>query len=239
MRKITAFQILTFSSLIVLVAGLTYLSVNSTVGQFDNGEYKSALIILSSVFLFYLYAILIYRSMLLIHPLNSGEIKLESKSETIYHVYLLFFLILFYPIIRSNFIPVPMMRIFYLLLGAKLGENTYSSGMIFDPIFVSIGNNSLVGQGALLVPHIIENDKLSHYPISIGDNVTIGVNAVIQSGVVIEDNALIAIGAVVKKNTHIKAGETWAGIPAKNITKKQNLTIRPLFINPNVSNGIY
>ncbi len=38
-----------------------------------------------------------------------------------------------------------------------------------------------------------------------------------MDGVVIESNSMIAAGAVVSRNTHIKSGSVYAGVPAKLI----------------------
>lgn len=226
MRKIKFSQISLFISMIFSIICLTFYSVNYSIDQIPLGDFRGVILTLSGIIFFYLYSIFFYRLMLVVSPLESGAVKMGSRMESIYHIHLLFFLVIFYPIMKSNLVPVPLMRVMYLLLGAKLGDNTYSGGLIFDPIFVNIGSNSLIGQGALVIPHVLENNNISHHPITLGDNVTIGANAVIQSGVIIEDNALVAIGAVVKKNTHIKAGETWAGIPAKNITKIDIVSIK-------------
>jgi acetyltransferase-like isoleucine patch superfamily enzyme len=109
------------------------------------------------------------------------------------------------------------MRLVYLGLGAKLGDNTYSSGIILDAQFVEIGRNSIVGQYALLVPHVIEGKKLAHYPIVMGNNVTIGAGATVLSGVTIGDGAIVSTGAVVTKGSNIGPGEIWGGVPAKRI----------------------
>ncbi len=106
------------------------------------------------------------------------------------------------------------MRLVYQALGARLGKNTYSSGIILDPKFVELGDDCIVGQFALIVPHVIEGTRLAHYPIHIGNNVTIGAHAVILSDVRIGDNAIVATGAVVKKGTRIGSGEVWGGVPA-------------------------
>ena len=151
-----------------------------------------------------------------ISPL-AGKIPLNSRQEFVYHVYQLFFLILFYPVMRSGAVPVPLMRLFYLALGARFGANTYSSGIIFDPGFVSIGENTIVGQHALLVPHVHEGPKIAHFPIRVGNNVTIGAHAVVMSEVVIGDGAIVAVGAIVPKGTHIGSGEVWGGVPARRI----------------------
>lgn len=56
-------------------------------------------------------------------------------------------------------------------------------------------------------------------PIKIGNNVHIGVNAVIMPGVAIGGNCVVGCGAVVTKN--IPSGEIW-GVPARCIKTIEN-----------------
>ena len=202
-----------FSIILGLGVGTTAL----LLGSVDMGDFRGIVLVATGIVLTYIFAFGVFRLFLWFVPLKDGEIEQASTQEFVYHVYLLFFLILFYPITRSGAMPVPLMRVVYLALGAKLGENTYSSGIILDPLFVEVGDNTLIGQYALLVPHLIENEKLGHYRIRIGNNVTIGAHAVVLAGVTIEDHAMVATGAVVKKGTHIEEGEVWAGVPARRI----------------------
>ena len=65
-------------------------------------------------------------------------------------IYLLFRLILFFCIIWTKFLPVPLTRPFYICLGARLGPNTYSGGAILDPPLTIIGSNTIIGEDALL-----------------------------------------------------------------------------------------
>ena len=69
---------------------------------------------------------------------------------------------------------------------------------------------------------MIENEKLAHYPVRIGNNVTVGAHSVVLAGVTIGDGALVATGAVVKKGTRIGAGEVWGGVPAKLLSVTQS-----------------
>ena len=83
-----------------------------------------------------------------------------------------------------------------------------------------MGDNTLVGQFALLVPHVIEGSKLAHNPIRVGRDVTIGAGAIVLSGVTIGDDAIVSTGAVVTKGTEIGPKEIWGGVPAKLLGRK-------------------
>lgn len=215
MRKIVVSQIATFLALFLLAIALAIGTTATLLGPLPLGDFRGVALTLAAIILLYIYALLLYRLFLYFLPLREGEITAGSGQEFVYHVYMLFYLLLFYPLIGAGFLPMPLMRQFYLALGARLGANTYSAGLILDPIFVTIGRDSVVGQYALLVPHVIEGAHLAHNPIYIGNHVTIGAHAVILSGVTIGDHALIATGAVVTKGTQIGAGEVWGGVPAK------------------------
>lgn len=217
MRKINTLQILIFLFLFSIVSTCTLIATPFLFDHLTLGDFRGVILFIAGFIVFYIFALLTFRAFLWITPLQAGEIAKDSQQEFVYHIYLLFFLIIFYPVMRSGAVPLPIMRLVYQALGAKLGDNTYSSGIILDPQFVEVGANSLIGQYALIVPHALENERLGHYPIYIGNNVTIGAHAVVLGGCVIEDNALVATGAVVKKGTHIAAGEVWGGVPAKRI----------------------
>ncbi|RQP14442.1 MAG: gamma carbonic anhydrase family protein [Chryseobacterium sp.] len=69
----------------------------------------------------------------------------------------------------------------------------------------NIGNNVSIGHNAII------------HGCTIQDNVLIGMGAIVMDDCVVESNAIVAAGAVVTQGTHIKAGELWAGVPAKRI----------------------
>lgn len=217
MRKITPVQITIFAALMTTILAISAGTAVLIYLALPAGDLRGVAAFVLFVPLYHGVAIGVFRAFLGIAPLPAGEIPVGSRAEAVYHVYLLFFLIVFYPVMKSNLVPVPLMRAVYLALGARLGENSYSGGILFDPPFIKIGANTIVGQGALLIPHVIEGERLAHYPIRLGNNVTIGANAVVLSDVEIGDGALVAIGSVVPKGTKIGPGEVWAGMPAKRI----------------------
>lgn len=175
---------------------------------------------LAALLLIQLYAMLVHRLALAALPLRPGVIAVGSRHEAIYQVYVLFYLILFNTVLRGGWLPIPLLRLVYLALGAQMGANTYSCGIICDPTFVRIGANCIMGEGSLLVPHQIEGRQLAHFPIVIGDGVTVGAHVVLLPGVTIGNGAMVAANSVVTKGVHIGAGETWGGNPARLLARR-------------------
>jgi len=215
MRKITPVQIVVFLAFLLVALGLSIGTTWLLLGSLPLGDFRGLVLVLTAIFLLYVYAILNYRLFLKFFPLRAGEIELGSGQEFVYHVYILHYLMLFYPIMQSHLLPVPLLRLYYQLLGAKLGSNTWGPGTILDPPFVQIGDDCVVGMDALLCPHVIEGDRLAHYPIKIGNKVTIGAGATILCNVEIADGAIIGMRSLVSKGTRVGAGELWTGIPAR------------------------
>jgi acetyltransferase-like isoleucine patch superfamily enzyme len=184
--------------------------------------FRGVTMIGAAVCFYYAMAIAVYRMFILILPLPRGELPPGSKAEFTAQVSLLFYLMIFNSLIKTHFIPIPFMRLVYMALGAKLGTNTYSAGVLIDPPLTSIGKNSIVGHGAAIFAHVIEGDRFEFLTVDIGDDVTIGTHAVICPGVVIGNGAIIAIGAVVAKGSVVGSGEIWGGVPARRLGRRDD-----------------
>ena len=94
----------------------------------------------------------------------------------------------------------------YIKLGDKV--NIQDNAMVhctYEKYPTTIGNNVSVGHNAIV------------HGCPIKDNVLIGMGAIVMDDCLVESNAIVAAGAVVTQGTHIKAGELWAGVPAKKI----------------------
>lgn len=217
MRKISGGQITTFSLLYCLITGLGCGSSWMLLRDVPLGDFRGLCLVAAGVVLIYLYAFVVYRVFIAAMPLPRGELAPGSRGEFVAHMNTLFYLMLFYPLTRTHFIPTPLMRLVYLALGARLGDNTYSGGLIMDPPLTSMGDNCIVGHDAVLFAHVIEGPRLALYDIEIGHGVTIGATAVVMPDVRIGDCAVVCVGAVVTKGTQIGAGEVWGGIPARKL----------------------
>ena len=69
----------------------------------------------------------------------------------------------------------------------------------------TIGNHVSIGHNAIV------------HGCTIQDYVLIGMGAIVMDDCIVEPYSIIAAGAVVPKNTHIKRGSVYAGVPAKCI----------------------
>lgn len=219
MRKITS------SKAIALFSTLTVSAIilNTVFGLFlyrETGVFPQALYFIMPVS-FFLTNILAYR--LLFHYLKFPQHQIITNSIEDFglQIYLLYYLIFFNFFIQSHLVPALFSRIFNQLLGAKFGKDSYSSGFILDPPYTEIGENTIIGFDAVLCSHAIEGEDVSFEKIVIGNNVTIGLRAIIMPGVIIDDNAVVAAGALVTKNIHIQKNEVWAGTPAKKLLKNE------------------
>ncbi len=113
---------------------------------------------------------------------------------------------------------------FYTDFGKNItvGKNVFinSDCKFQDQGGIFIDDGALIGHGVVLATlnHDLEPSKrpmLHPAPIHIGKNVWIGANATILPGVTIGDNAVVAAGAVVNHN--VPANVVVGGVPAKII----------------------
>lgn len=92
------------------------------------------------------------------------------------------------------------------------------------PWMISIGNHVRITEGVKILTHDYSWSVLKNYrggifgasgTVEIGDNVFIGMNAIIERNVKIGNNVIIGAGSVVTKDC--KANSVYAGVPAKRI----------------------
>nr|WP_243748635.1 DapH/DapD/GlmU-related protein [Pseudomaricurvus alcaniphilus] len=103
------------------------------------------------------------------------------------------------------------------LFGASVGKDIALGGHLVDPQLISIGDEAIIGQGSVVTAHTITSGKLILSPVFIHRNATVGVNAVVMSGVSIGEGSVVTAGSVVPPDTKIPAMELWGGMPAKKI----------------------
>jgi len=121
----------------------------------------------------------------------------------------------------------PFANLLFRLLGAKLGKNVqFNSKYVFDASLLEIGDNTVVGGGAIINCHIVERGKLVLRKVRIGKNVTIGSHSTIMPGCEIGDRAIIGAGAVLLKDTKVEPRDVWYGYKAESLREKKRKEIQ-------------
>jgi acetyltransferase-like isoleucine patch superfamily enzyme len=129
-------------------------------------------------------------------------------------------------ILKNNIKKITLPGDVYLRhLGGAVGSEcrilTTSFGS--EPWLITIGNNVTITSGVKILTHdgatwLMRDEKgrrYSYKKTKIGNNVFIGVNAIIMPGVIISDEVIVAAGSVVTKS--IPQGSIVGGNPAKVI----------------------
>lgn len=97
-----------------------------------------------------------------------------------------------------------------------------------DVHFIKIGDKVNIQDGAIIHctyqkhPTIIGNNvSIGHNAIvhgcTIHDNVLIGMGAIVMDNCVVGSNSIVAAGAVLTQNTVVESGTIYAGVPAKKV----------------------
>jgi carbonic anhydrase/acetyltransferase-like protein (isoleucine patch superfamily) len=97
-----------------------------------------------------------------------------------------------------------------------------------DVHYIKIGDKVNIQDGAIIHctyqkhPTIIGNNvSIGHNAIvhgcTVKDNVLIGMGAIVMDNCIIESNSIIAAGAVITQNTVVESGSIYAGVPARKV----------------------
>lgn len=120
--------------------------------------------------------------------------------------------------------------------GASIGENCtlFNAHSIHideqNPYMLTIGNYVRISGGTTILTHDYSFSVLASVcgdivgsvePVTIGNNVFIGMNVIILKGVIIGDNVIIGAGSVITRNC--ESNSVYAGVPGRRICSIEEL----------------
>ncbi len=130
----------------------------------------------------------------------------------------------------SLFSGTPFIAIYLRLLGANIGENVIIQRVqISSPDLITIGNDTIISNCAILSTSNIENGFLKLRCISIGAGCYMGTTSVVSGESEIKDGAILGNLSFLPAKTIIPSNEEWHGSPAKRNSNRSF----PLY-NPNL-----
>jgi non-ribosomal peptide synthetase-like protein len=110
----------------------------------------------------------------------------------------------------------PFKPLLWRLLGVRIGSRVFDDGCnIPERTLVTIGSRCTLNNGTAIQSHSQEDGMFkSDYDV-IGDDVTLGVGALVHYGVTVEDRVVVAADSFVMKGTTLTRGSLWGGNPAE------------------------
>lgn len=94
----------------------------------------------------------------------------------------------------------------YIKMGDKVNvQDNVMLHCTYQKYPLIIGNNVSIGHNAIV------------HGCTVQDNVLIGMGSIVMDDCLVEENSIVGAGSVVTQGTHIKSGEVWGGVPARKI----------------------
>jgi acetyltransferase-like isoleucine patch superfamily enzyme len=132
---------------------------------------------------------------------------------------------LFY-LVRFTFLPfvtlTPFGIWFLKSMGMKIGRHAFiNTEYISDPQLITLGEDVALGGSVRIFAHYGGHGNLVVAPVIISRRATIGLAATVMGDVHVGADATILAHSVLMPGSRVGNGETWGGIPARRITKKE------------------
>jgi non-ribosomal peptide synthetase-like protein len=109
----------------------------------------------------------------------------------------------------------PIMRVYYRLLGAKIGARAYLGLDDIDAAdLVSIGEGAVISEGAVLATVSVERGLLRIGRVEIGAHAHLGAMSVVGRGASVGANADLQDLSALPAGERVPDGESWTGSPA-------------------------
>lgn len=118
------------------------------------------------------------------------------------------------------FVPYFLKPFWYRLFGARIAKGVGIGGRIMDCSLTTLGAGSAIGADAMTLGHLVAGGRVKIGSVIVEENAIIGAKALVFPGARIGSGAIIGAMSLVPAGQVIPANETWLGIPAKKLERK-------------------
>jgi acetyltransferase-like isoleucine patch superfamily enzyme len=118
----------------------------------------------------------------------------------------------------SMFRASPIWSLYLRLNGARLGRRVFVNSLaVVDHKLLEFGDEVIIGDGAHVAGHTVEDGLLKTARVRLGRGVTIGVGSVVGIGVDAGSGCRVGALSVVPKFSRLDAGATYVGAPVRKL----------------------
>ncbi len=175
-------------------------------------------------YLNFIYFLLLFGKLILIltnliHQPKEGIFQRSSKDKD-FLFYLLRRNLKSFVLRIFNYFPLPWAKILALkLFNIKIPCKTGVLDSFIDSDFIEIGNNTILGEGSIIMSSMVLGDFLLIKKVILKDGCTIGAFSVIAPGTIVEEGVILGMGSFTKINQRLEKGFIHFGRPAKKWKK--------------------
>lgn len=109
----------------------------------------------------------------------------------------------------------PIWSAYLRLSGGRIGRRVYVNTLaLSDHNLLELGDDVVIGEGVHMSGHTVEAGVVRTGRVAVGRNVTIGLGSIVGIGVTIGPETQIGAMSLVPKNTELRGGAVYAGVPA-------------------------
>jgi non-ribosomal peptide synthetase-like protein len=109
----------------------------------------------------------------------------------------------------------PFKPLLWRALGVPIGRRVLDDGLaITERTLVRIGDEATFNIGTSLQSHTLEDGTFKSDFITVGNRCTVGIGALVNYDVTIEDDGVLAPDSFLMKGSRMPAGSEWGGNPA-------------------------
>jgi|GEM_PF-761791 len=120
-----------------------------------------------------------------------------------------------------HFVGTPFVNLWFRLLGARIGRRVMiNTTDLSDWDLLDIGDDVIIGAGAVIIAHVAEMGNLKLMPVRIGNGCSIGRNTVVFPGCTLGDGSVVGACSLLTKGKEVPAGQIWGGAPAEYIRER-------------------
>jgi len=122
-----------------------------------------------------------------------------------------------------NYFPLPWAKILALkIFNIKIPYNTGVLDSFIDSDFIEIGNNTILGEGSIVMSSMVLGDYLLVKKVVLKDGCTIGAFSVIAPGTIVEEGVILGMGSYTTIDQCLEKNYIHFGRPAKKWKKNED-----------------